>query len=268
MSVHVTKNSTEFRHPSTVQRNNKSGLSKYLSNNKRTTNVKDWNVRSLTIPTSTTKKSPLVLLPRSIVKLERKLPKSIPTLPVTNNDIISTLPNSKISSLRLNSDSNSVMEKGNGTSLKSSSSSDDNSESTTSFKNNIICINENNNVSNNLLTSTTSLISQGDHLFVRNSIASNLNKKEVDVLPDEEEDDEEEDSSRDGIETKPPLSPILSAPTTIRFPAQTPDKDRSSSSGGSGFCRWDKCEAIFESSGCLLEHLQVRIYFYSLIIIH
>lgn len=121
-----------------------------------------------------------------------------------------------------------------------------------------MCINENNNVSNNLLTSTTtitSLITQSDHHFGRNSL-SNLNKKEEDVLPDEEEDDEEEDSSRDGIETKPPLSPILSAPTTIRFPAQTPDKDRSPS-GGSGFCRWDKCEASFESSGCLLEHLQV-----------
>lgn len=263
MSIHVVKSPTEFRHPPTVQRNNKGGLSKYIAN-RRSNNVKDWDVRTLSMAESASKKSPLVLLPRSIVKLERKLPKSIPALPISN-DVLSSLPNCKISSFRLTSERNSVIEKGN-TALTSVNSLIDKSELSV-FKDNSLmkpmCVNQNNNVSNNILKSTnslTTLISQ-EHLFVRNSISTNLDKKKLNVQTEEEEDDEEDDSLQDVMEIKPPLSPILSAPTTIRFPAQTPEKDRSSS-GDSGSCQWDKCEAVFESSGCLLEHLQVRTYIY------
>lgn len=56
------------------------------------------------------------------------------------------------------------------------------------------------------------------------------------------------------------LSPILSAPTTIRFPAQAPGKNRTQSTD-TGICRWDQCDARFDSSGVLLEHLQVPNFF-------
>lgn len=55
-------------------------------------------------------------------------------------------------------------------------------------------------------------------------------------------------------------SPILSQPKTIRFPAKQvsndPQKDRSDSNDG--LCRWSECQSTFDTSGALLEHLQVR----------
>lgn len=80
--------------------------------------------------------------------------------------------------------------------------------------------------------------------------------KERQVRPADEDDVEEEEEDSRSSESKPPLSPILSAPTTIRFPAREPEKDRQQATD-SGVCRWDKCEESFESSGELLEHLQV-----------
>lgn len=55
-------------------------------------------------------------------------------------------------------------------------------------------------------------------------------------------------------------SPILSQPKTIRFPAkqiQSDLKDRRSDPSDSGPCRWSNCHAQFDTSGALLEHLQV-----------
>ena len=262
MSVLVAKNSPEFRRPPTVQRNNKGGLAKYLgavTANGRSNNINDWNVRTLTVSPPPLKKSPLVLLPRSIVKLEKKLSKPMPGLPVSS-DALSTLPSCKLSSLRLASDASLDVENSSSPHSTSPNSLED-EPITIGFKDNIIVkhVNENNNLTNNTVKCTGTFLnlrSQGDHPFLRLSMPAILEKK-AEIIPDDEEDEEEEDSSREGVALKPPLSPILSAPTTIRFPAQTPDKDRSQS-GDSGFCRWDKCEASFESSGGLLEHLQVR----------
>ncbi|XP_060532152.1 zinc finger protein jing isoform X2 [Cylas formicarius] len=63
-------------------------------------------------------------------------------------------------------------------------------------------------------------------------------------------------------------SPILSQPKTIRFPpvkreskSQKDDgKDvtKSSPQSNDGRCRWDGCAAQFDTSGALLEHLQVK----------
>lgn len=265
MSVLVAKNSPEFRRPPTVQRNNKGGLAKYLgavTANARSININDWDIRGLTMSPPHFKKSPLVLLPRSVVKLEKKQTKPMSGLPISK-DVLSTLPNCTISPLRLTPDASSDSEKGSLPHSASPNSLED-EQLTISFKDNIIGkpmhVNENNNLTNNTVTCASALLnsrSQGDHPFLRLAIPADTEKKEIENAHDDEEDEEEEDSSRDGVESKLPLSPILSAPTTIRFPAQTPDKDRSQS-GDSGFCRWDKCEASFESSGGLLEHLQVR----------
>ncbi|XP_057667272.1 uncharacterized protein LOC130900590 [Diorhabda carinulata] len=55
-------------------------------------------------------------------------------------------------------------------------------------------------------------------------------------------------------------SPILSKPKTIRFPAKQADKDEGKSSQHStdGQCRWAECNSCFDTSGALLEHLQVK----------
>lgn len=57
-------------------------------------------------------------------------------------------------------------------------------------------------------------------------------------------------------------SPILSQPKTIRFPAKQQEssetKEKSSHSNDSSACHWSKCHALFDTSGALLEHLQVR----------
>lgn len=59
-------------------------------------------------------------------------------------------------------------------------------------------------------------------------------------------------------------SPILSQPKTIRFPAKQTtteqrNEQRKSNVSDSGLCRWSECEAQFDTSGALLEHLQVII---------
>lgn len=93
MSVLVAKSSSEFRRPPTVQRN-KGGLAKYLgtvsSNQSRGTSTNDWEVRTLTSPSAAAKKPPLVIVPRINGKMDKKLPKPLPSLPISN----------KISSLR------------------------------------------------------------------------------------------------------------------------------------------------------------------------
>ncbi|CAH1104903.1 unnamed protein product [Psylliodes chrysocephalus] len=54
-------------------------------------------------------------------------------------------------------------------------------------------------------------------------------------------------------------SPILSKPKTIRFPAKQVDKEEGKSTQHStdGQCRWTECNSCFDTSGALLEHLQV-----------
>lgn len=117
-------------------------------------------------------------------------------------------------------------------------------------------VNENNNLTNSCGGILGALRSQSGHdsPISRLSSSSKEDSKDEDgqSAPVDEDDDEEDSRSS---ESKP--SPILSAPTTIRFPARAPEKDRPQGSD-SGICRWDKCEASFESVGGLLEHLQVR----------
>lgn len=55
-------------------------------------------------------------------------------------------------------------------------------------------------------------------------------------------------------------SPILSQPKTIRFPAKQQEdtkKEQRKHTTDSIHCRWDNCHAHFDTSGALLEHLQV-----------
>ncbi|XP_076257418.1 AE binding protein 2 jing isoform X3 [Rhynchophorus ferrugineus] len=67
--------------------------------------------------------------------------------------------------------------------------------------------------------------------------------------------------------TEPPKkSPILSQPKTIRFPPiqrqkqkdEGRDLGKSPPQSGDGQCRWNECSAQFDTSGALLEHLQVE----------
>lgn len=63
-------------------------------------------------------------------------------------------------------------------------------------------------------------------------------------------------------DVEPQKSPILSQPKTIRFPAkqtqsETQKDARRSNTSDSGLCRWSECQAQFDTSGALLEHLQV-----------
>lgn len=116
-------------------------------------------------------------------------------------------------------------------------------------------VNENNNLTNSCgILGALRSQSGHDSPISRLSSPSKEDSKDEDgqSAPVDEDDDEEDSRSS---ESKP--SPILSAPTTIRFPARAPEKDRPQGSD-SGICRWDKCEASFESVGGLLEHLQVR----------
>lgn len=75
------------------------------------------------------------------------------------------------------------------------------------------------------------------------------------------------------VKEEPQKSPILSQPKTIRFPA----KERSSSeckdssqqslhSTDSCLCQWEDCHSQFDTSGALLEHLQVSPTFTNLIL--
>ncbi|CAG9826020.1 unnamed protein product [Diabrotica balteata] len=55
-------------------------------------------------------------------------------------------------------------------------------------------------------------------------------------------------------------SPILSKPKTIRFPCKQIEKEEGKSHPHStdGQCRWAECSSCFDTSGALLEHLQVK----------
>lgn len=120
-------------------------------------------------------------------------------------------------------------------------------------------VNENNNLTNSCGSILGALRSQSGHDTPISRLSSPSKEddksEEIQATPVDEDDADEEDSR--SSESKPSLSPILSAPTTIRFPAQAPEKDRSQATDN-GTCRWDKCEASFESISGLLEHLQVR----------
>lgn len=57
-------------------------------------------------------------------------------------------------------------------------------------------------------------------------------------------------------------SPILSQPKTIRFPAKQQEKTEKETKrhlSDTIHCRWDNCHAHFDTSGALLEHLQVGV---------
>ncbi|XP_024887075.1 zinc finger protein jing-like [Temnothorax curvispinosus] len=252
--VLVAKSSSEFRRPPVVQRN-KGGLAKYLGTvspnaNQNTMTNEPWEVRTLT--STNTKKVPVVIVPRANGKIDKKLPKSLPILPISN-DVLKNLP--KISPLRLTSDASINSTKGNSPPATAASPLLD---EPLDFKAILAAkphVNENNNLTNSCGGILGALRSQSGHdspisrLF---SPSKEDSKGEDGQSAPVDEDDVDEEDSR-GSESKP--SPILSAPTTIRFPARAPEKDRPQATD-SGICRWDKCEASFESVGGLLEHLQ------------
>ncbi|CAL1688800.1 unnamed protein product [Lasius platythorax] len=261
MSVLVAKSSSEFRRPPTVQRN-KGGLAKYLGNAmssspNRGTTTNDWESRTLTSPSATAKKPPLVIAPRINSKIDKKLPKPLPSLPISN-DVLKNLP--KISSLRLNSDASINATKCSSPPATAASSLLGESVQL-DFKGCILSkphVNENNNLTNSCGGILGALRSQGGRDSPISRLSSSSKKedskdKDAQPTPVDEDDVDEEDSR--SSESKPSLSPILSAPTTIRFPARAPEKGRPQATD-SGICRWDKCGASFESVGGLLEHLQ------------
>ncbi|OAD57611.1 Zinc finger protein jing like protein [Eufriesea mexicana] len=261
MSVLVAKSSTEFRRPPTVQRN-KGGLAKYLGTvtpNGRTTSTNDWEARTMTMSPPPTKKPSLVIVPRTNGKMDKKLPKPVPSLPISN-DVLKNIPSCKISSLRLTtSEAASNAKNSSPTSVPTPSLT--NETTNLDFKGCILSkphVNENNNLTNGcggILGSLRSQTSQDP--FTRLSVTEDTDDgKERQVRAADEDDVEEEEEDSRSSESKAPLSPILSAPTTIRFPAREPEKDRQHGTD-SGVCRWDKCDENFESSSELLEHLQV-----------
>ncbi|XP_076640991.1 AE binding protein 2 jing isoform X2 [Halictus rubicundus] len=277
MSVLVAKSSSEFRRPPTVQRN-KGGLAKYLGTVSPTgrgnATGNDWEVRTLTMSPPPTKKTPLVIVPRTNGKMDKKLPKPVPSLPISN-DVLKNIQSCKISSIRLTS-AVEASPNPKTVSQQSTPTPATTTETTTlDFKGCILAkphVNENNNLTNGCAAGILgSLRSQGGQdLLSRLQVPEDTEAKVTQVVPADEDDvEEEEEDSRSSesrssesrscesrsSESKPPLSPILSAPTTIRFPAREPEKDRQQTTD-SGVCRWDKCEDSFESSGELLEHLQ------------
>lgn len=67
-------------------------------------------------------------------------------------------------------------------------------------------------------------------------------------------------SVNEPVTDEPQKSPILSQPKTIRFPAKqesSETKEKSSHTNDSTACQWAKCHSLFDTSGALLEHLQV-----------
>ncbi|CAH1128887.1 unnamed protein product [Ceutorhynchus assimilis] len=68
------------------------------------------------------------------------------------------------------------------------------------------------------------------------------------------------------VSEEPKKSPILSQPKTIRFPPVQRQKQKdvgrelgkSPPQSSDSRCRWDECAAQFDTSGALLEHLQVK----------
>ncbi|XP_033342127.2 AE binding protein 2 jing [Megalopta genalis] len=275
MSVLVAKSSSEFRRPPTVQRN-KGGLAKYLgtiSPNGRNASSNDWEVRTLTMSPPPTKKTPPVIAPRTNGKMDKKLPKPVPSLPISN-DVLKNIPSCKISSMRLTSSAEASPTTKTVSQQSTPTPSATTEATPLDFKGCILSkphVNENNNLTNGCAGILGSLRSQGTQdLLSRLQAPEDTEAKATQVSPADEDDDvEEEEDSRSSesrssesrssesrsCESKPPLSPILSAPTTIRFPAREPEKDRQQTTD-SGVCRWDKCEESFESSSGLLEHLQ------------
>lgn len=97
MSVLVAKSSSEFRRPAATVQRSKAGLAKYLGAVSASGN--DWEVRSLAMSPPPTKKPPLVVVPRANGKMEKKLSKPVPSLPISN-EVLKSIPSCKISSLR------------------------------------------------------------------------------------------------------------------------------------------------------------------------
>lgn len=263
----VAKNSSEFRRPPTVQRN-KGGLAKYLgvvTPNGRIDH--DWEVRTMTVSPPLTKKLPIVSPRVSVTKLDKKLiSKAIPGFPIPS-EVLSSIPSCKLTSLRLTSDA-SPNESGSSPPSTPTPNHPSQTEPAVTIELARLTepvtkpiVNENNNVT----------ICSGNHINSKEHplswMVNGLLDKRDEEKPrttsriDLDEEEEEEDSSRSS-ESKPSTrssessSPILTAPTTIRFPARVPAKSNSSTND-SGICRWDKCNANFECSGLLLEHLQV-----------
>lgn len=118
-------------------------------------------------------------------------------------------------------------------------------------------VNENNNVTNGMGAATKDPLERLSLLPPDKGEKQVKKESQSPTLDDYEEDEDDEEDSISSNKSQELLQPILSAPTTIRFPAQTPRKERTQS-GDSGICRWDKCEANFDSSSGLLEHLQVN----------
>ncbi|XP_053999955.1 uncharacterized protein LOC128887748 isoform X2 [Hylaeus anthracinus] len=257
MSVLVSKSSSEFRRPPTVQRN-KGGLAKYLGtvpSNGRNNSTNDWEMRTVAMSPPSTKKPPAVIVPRTNGKMDKKLTKPVPSLPISN-DVLKNIPSCKISSLRLTSETITNSKIAQPTPMPPVTPTSQTVP--LDFKGCITSkphVNENNNLTNGCGKLLGSLRSSQDFLS-RLSVQSTTEAKETRVSRAVEAYVEEEEDSSRSSESKPSLSPILSAPTTIRFPAREPGKDRQQATD-SGVCRWDKCEESFESSGGLLEHLQV-----------
>nr|BAW19573.1 AE binding protein 2 [Gnatocerus cornutus] len=67
----------------------------------------------------------------------------------------------------------------------------------------------------------------------------------------------------EAVTIPPQKSPILSQPKTIRFPpakqeAKDDVKEKTTHAQEQGLCRWAECSAQFDTSGALLEHLQIK----------
>ena len=261
MSLLVVKNSPEFRRPPTVQRN-KGGLAKYLGvvmPNGR--NVHERATRTMAVSPPPMKKQLCMASRSNAAKLDKKLcSKVLSGLPISGV-VLASIPGCKISSLRL---AGEASPKPSGESPPSTptptltveSMDIDYDEKVTLSK---PTVNENNNLTNGCPTVRQVSVGQ-EHPLARlgSGLLDILERKDEPATPrpdEDDEDDEEEDDSRSG-QSKATSSPILSAPTTIRFPARAPEK-KGARGTDSGICQWDKCEGSFECSGALLEHLQV-----------
>lgn len=263
MSLLAVKNSPEFRRPPSVQRN-KVGLAKYLGvvlPNSRTSH--DREGRTMTISPPPTKKQSIIS-PRNVAsKMEKKTCSKVLSVMPLPSDVLSSMPGCKISSLRLIGDASpkpsGVSPPATPTPVLMGEPVEIDFSDVSPAK---PSVNENNNLTNGCTNLRQVSIALQEHPMKR--LASGLldvrDRKEETTnerAEDDDEDEEEEDDSRSG-QSKAPSSPILSAPTTIRFPARAPEK-KGSRGTDSGICQWDKCEGRFECSGALLEHLQVRI---------
>ncbi|XP_034951249.1 uncharacterized protein jing isoform X2 [Chelonus insularis] len=257
MSVLVAKHSLEFRRPLTVHRN-VGTLTKKLNKVDSNNRLNDWNVKATENSALLIKKLSTITPRVNVTKLDKMLvARSLPTLLISND----VLPNITTSKITLNS-TNEVHSKVNQepsplttTSVSKLVASD--------FENITKFINKNKNLTNSSanITRTTNnkpyLANNQDCPITRlsTSIAKSQDREDsLTPAKDEEDEVDDEDSPRNS-ESKELDSPILSEPTTIRFPARIDTKSGVQVTEN-GICRWDKCEAIFECSSALLEHLQ------------